>query len=49
MGTLSEDEALRKSRAANIRSVLHLNCWGCGLKDVSVLAAAEKLEVLNLR
>ena len=49
MSVLSEKEALRRSRAPSMSSMRHLNCWGCGLSDVSVLTAAEDLEVLNLR
>ena len=49
MSVLSEEDVLRRARAPNISSVRQLNCWGCGLRDVTVLAAADKLEVLNLR
>lgn len=49
MSVLSQEEALRRSRAPSIASIRNLNCWGCGLNDVSVLTAAENLEVLNLR
>lgn len=49
MSVLSEEDVLKRSRAPSISSVRQLNCWGCGLRDVTVLAAADKLEVLNLR
>ena len=49
MSALSEKEALKKSRAPSLASIRNLNCWGCGLNDVSVLATVQNLEVLNLR
>ena len=49
MSVLSEEEALRRSRAPGILAIQNLSCWGCGLKDISVLATAKHLEILNLR
>ena len=49
MSVLSEEEALRRSRAPSVISIRNLNCWGCGVKDVSVLETAQNLKVLNLR
>lgn len=49
MSQLTEREVLKRSRATSLATVRNLNCWGCGFSDVSVLAGAEALEVVNLR
>ena len=39
MSALTEELALKKSRARNLRHIKTLNCWGCKLEDVRVANA----------
>ena len=47
--SLTEGLVLKRSKASSLEAVRNLNCWGCGLSDVSILAKMSNLEVLNLR
>ena len=47
--SLTEELVLKRSKARSLEAVRNLNCWGCGLSDVSILARIPNLEVLNIR
>ena len=47
--SLTEELVLKRSKARSLEAVRNLNCWGCGLSDVSILARMPNLEVLNIR
>ena len=47
--SLTEELVLKRSKASSLDAVKNLNCWGCGLHDVSILAKLPNLEVLNIR
>ena len=47
--SLTEELVLKRSKASSVDAVKNLNCWGCGLHDVSILAKLPNLEVLNIR
>ena len=49
MMSLTEELVLKRSKASSLEAVRNLNCWGCGLNDVSILARIPNLEVLNIR
>lgn len=45
---LNETLILAKTRSQDLKSVLKLNCWGSGLKDVSLIRQLVNVEVLGL-
>ena len=47
--SLTDELVLKRSKARSLDKVRNLNCWGCGLSDVSILARMPNLEVLNIR
>ena len=47
--SLTEELVLKRSKARSLEAVRNLNCWGCGLSDMSILARMPNLEVLNIR
>jgi Leucine-rich repeat (LRR) protein len=47
--SLTEELILKRSKARSLEAVRNLNCWGCGLSDISILAKIPNLEVLNIR
>jgi hypothetical protein len=48
MAKLTEHMALSRARTASLADVMHLNCWGASLSDVSILTAMPNVEVLSL-
>ena len=47
--SLTEELVLKRSKSSSLETVRNLNCWGCRLNDVSILARMPNLEVLNIR
>lgn len=45
---LSETLILAKTRSQDLKSVLRLNCWGSGIKDVSLVRELVNVEVIGL-
>jgi hypothetical protein len=45
---LNESVVLAKTRSQDLKSVLKLNCWGCGIKDVSLVRQLINVEVIGL-
>ncbi|XP_057712444.1 cilia and flagella associated protein 410 [Corythoichthys intestinalis] len=45
---LTRTQVLIEAKASNLESVRKLNCWGCKLSDVSILAEMPNIEVLTL-
>lgn len=45
---LNESLVLAKTRSQDLRSVLKLNCWGSGIKDVSLVRQLVNVEVIGL-
>lgn len=45
---LSESLVLAKTRSQDLKSVLKLNCWGSGIKDVSLVRQMINVEVIGL-
>lgn len=45
---LNESVVLAKTRSQDLKSVLKLNCWGCGIKDVSLVRQLVNVEVIGL-
>ena len=45
---LNESVVLAKTRSQDLKSVLKLNCWGCGIKDVSLVRRLVNVEVIGL-
>eukprot|EP00049_Salpingoeca_infusionum_P011971 m.211917 g.211917 ORF g.211917 m.211917 type:complete len:207 (-) comp15068_c1_seq2:1986-2606(-) len=46
--SLSEKSIMAKTKATNLSSVRHLNCWGSRISDVSVLKKLPNVEVITL-
>lgn len=45
---LNESLVLAKTRSQDLKSVLKLNCWGSGIKDVSLVRQLVNVEVIGL-
>lgn len=45
---LNESLVLAKTRCQDLKSVLKLNCWGSGIKDVSLVRQLVNVEVIGL-
>ncbi|XP_077581279.1 cilia and flagella associated protein 410 isoform X1 [Stigmatopora nigra] len=45
---LTRTQVLTEAKAPDLESVRKLNCWGCKLSDVSILAEMPNIEVLTL-
>lgn len=45
---LNESLVLAKTRCQDLKSVLKLNCWGSGIKDVSLIRQLVNVEVVGL-
>lgn len=45
---LNESVVLAKTRSQDLKSVLKLNCWNCGIKDVSLVRQLVNVEVIGL-
>lgn len=45
---LNESVVLAKTRSQDLKSVIKLNCWGCGIKDVSLVRQLVNVEVIGL-
>lgn len=45
---LNESVVLAKTRSQDLKSVLKLNCWGSGIKDVSLVRQLINVEVIGL-
>jgi len=45
---LNESLVLAKTRSQDLKSVLRLNCWGSGIKDVSLVRELVNVEVIGL-
>lgn len=45
---LNESLVLAKTRSQDLKSVLKLNCWGSGIKDVSLVRQLVNVEVVGL-
>lgn len=45
---LNESLVLAKTRSQDLKSVLKLNCWGSGIKDVSLVRQMVNVEVIGL-
>ena len=48
MGSLTEREALHRSRAACLEHIRNLNCWGSDLCEINIIRKMVNIEVLNL-
>ncbi|CAH1773976.1 unnamed protein product [Owenia fusiformis] len=48
MVKLNEGLVLARSRAADLESVIKLNCWGSELTDISILKETPNVEVVSL-
>lgn len=46
--TLTENVVLVRTRSHDLNSVKKLNCWGCTLKDVSIVNRMPNVEVISL-
>ncbi|KAL5255631.1 hypothetical protein ACHWQZ_G011012 [Mnemiopsis leidyi] len=45
MSVLTEELALSRCRAASLDTIKHINCWGMGLSDISIVQYMTNLEV----
>lgn len=45
---LSESMVLAKTRSQDLKSVINFNCWGSGLKDISLIRQLVNVEVIGL-
>ncbi|KAI2810338.1 hypothetical protein RDWZM_002659 [Blomia tropicalis] len=45
---LTENVVLVRTRCHDLKSVRKLNCWGCALKDVSIVHRMPNVEVISL-
>lgn len=47
MTVLTEEMVLNKCRTVSLDSVKHINCWGMGLSDISIVQYMTNLEVVT--
>ena len=49
MSVLTEELALSRCRATSLDTIKHINCWGMGLSDISIVQYMTNLEVATFR